>query len=139
MFSYQRSVRFAETDLAGVAHFSALMILVEEAWHAWLRLAGVAVHPSVPASRGGEAAGWPVVGHSVRFRRPLHFAEAVRVDLVITRAEKGRVAMDFALIGEAGEAASGTFEVACVSLGEGGKFLPRELPTSLMEDLPKKT
>ena len=42
-FLYERRVAFADTDMAGVAHFTAILRWVEEAEAAWLRAKGEAL------------------------------------------------------------------------------------------------
>ena len=63
-FLWERRVEFHETDAAGIAHFSSLLIFMEQAEHALLRSLGLSVashattHTKVePHSRSGNF--WP--------------------------------------------------------------------------------
>ncbi|MEG0024869.1 MAG: hotdog domain-containing protein [Akkermansia sp.] len=59
-FIYKRRVFFADTDASGVAHFSRLLCIVEEAEHQALRSVGIAV-----LSRD---CGWPRVHLDINYR-----------------------------------------------------------------------
>ena len=48
-FVYKRRVQFAETDLAGIVHFSTIFRYMEEAEHALWRAAGLTI-----AERGSD-------------------------------------------------------------------------------------
>src|SRR4051794_1938674 len=54
-FQYSRRVAFAETDLAGIVHFSTFFRYMEEAEHALWRAAGLPVFQTM------NNAGWPRV------------------------------------------------------------------------------
>src|SRR5258705_2279290 len=68
-FRYGRRVQFSETDLAGIAHFSAFFRFMEEAEHALWRAAGLSI---VAAQQTG---GWPRVGAAFEYKSPLRFAD----------------------------------------------------------------
>ena len=82
-FHYTRQVKFYETDLAGVVHFSNYFRYMEEAEHALWRAAGLTV------DRAGAHLGWPRVSVKFDYRNPLFFEDeftiVVRVDTVTTR------------------------------------------------------
>jgi len=67
-FRYPRRVQFAETDLAGIVHFSWMFRYMEEAEHALWRAAGLSV-----SVRGSEI-GWP------RVAAPFDFNSLLRSD-----------------------------------------------------------
>jgi acyl-CoA thioesterase FadM len=54
-YVYDRRVQFAETDLAGIVHFSWYFRYIEEAEHALWRAAGLSISP--PRAEMG----WPRV------------------------------------------------------------------------------
>ena len=54
-FRYSRRVQFSETDLAGIAHFSAFFRFMEEAEHALWRAAGLSNFSSSGPSGGSRA------------------------------------------------------------------------------------
>lgn len=75
---YQRRVQFADTDAAGVVHFSRLLCYVEEAEHALLEKLGI------PLFGNG---GWPRVRVECDYSAPLRMGE--EVDIVMEPAELG--------------------------------------------------
>ena len=72
-FRYQRQVKFYETDLAGVVHFSNYFRYMEEAEHALWRAAGLKI------ATPGEQAGYPRLATSFEFHSPLCFDEEFEV------------------------------------------------------------
>jgi YbgC/YbaW family acyl-CoA thioester hydrolase len=82
-FRYTRQVKFYETDLAGVVHFSNYFRYMEEAEHALWRAAGLTV------DRAGADLGWPRVSATFDYRSPLFFEDeftiVVRIQAVTTR------------------------------------------------------
>ena len=73
-FRQTRRVQFAETDLAGIVHFSNFYRYMEEAEHAFYRSLGFSVH-DMPRDAPGSKVGWPRVHASADFRNPLRFEE----------------------------------------------------------------
>jgi len=81
-FTFRRRVEFADTDTAGVAHFTALFRFVEEAEHAFYRsLGGTAFE-----WREAALVGMPRVHASLEFLAPAHYGDEVEVRLRV--AEK---------------------------------------------------
>ncbi len=82
-FLYDRRVQFAETDLAGIVHFSWYFRYMEEAEHALWRAAGLSISPQEPT------VGWPRVAAAFDYKSPLRFEEmfqvAVRINAVSRR------------------------------------------------------
>src|SRR5436853_6174266 len=78
-FSYRRLVEFADTDLAGIMHFSNFFRFVECAEHAYFRSLGFRVH----TSNGTEHNGWPRLEVSCKFLKPARFEQTLEVCLRI--------------------------------------------------------
>ena len=77
MFTYRRTIRFHETDAAGVVYFANVLTLCHEAYEASLVDADVDVKAFF--SRGDVAI--PVVHASVDFRRPLVCGDTIAICL----------------------------------------------------------
>ncbi len=69
----ERRITFADTDAAGVAHFSRLAVIVEEAIHSLFQSHGIPVQDSTTA--------WPIVSLHIDFAAPLRFGDTVIVHL----------------------------------------------------------
>ena len=78
--SYRRRVEFAETDAAGIVHFSVFFRYMEEAEHAIWRLAGLNIVDS------GRDVSWPRIAAKFDFKAPLKFQDDFEV-----RTEMGAV------------------------------------------------
>src|SRR5689334_11027295 len=75
---YHRRVEFADTDMAGMVHFSWIVKYLEEAEHALWRAAGLSIAPP------DRPMGFPRVAVSVNFKSPLFFEDEFDVDVRIT-------------------------------------------------------
>ena len=76
-FSYQRRVEFADTDLAGIMHFSNFFRFVECAEHAFFRSLGFRVH----TASGSDHQGWPRLEVTCKYLKPARFEEVLEVCL----------------------------------------------------------
>lgn len=79
-FHFQRRVEFAETDMAGIAHFSNFFRYMEEAEHAFLRDRGLSV---VLHDDKGKL-GFPKISATCEFRRPLEFEAVIDIDVDVS-------------------------------------------------------
>lgn len=78
-FSITRTVEFAETDMAGIMHFSNYFRWMEACETAFLRSLGLPLVSFVP----GQVVGWPRVSAKCDFRAPLRFGDTVEVRLYV--------------------------------------------------------
>ena len=76
-FRYHRLVEFADTDLAGIMHFSNFFRFVECAEHAFFRSLGFRVH----TANGAEHQGWPRLEVTCKFLKPARFEQTLDVCL----------------------------------------------------------
>ncbi len=121
-FIYRRRVQFAETDLAGIVHFSWYFRYMEEAEHAWWRSLGLKIAPE------GNNVGWPRVSASCDFKAPLRFEDEFEVHVRV--AAVGRRSLRYAFSLRRGEAllATGEMTSVCVTKAPDGSVASRELP-----------
>jgi acyl-CoA thioesterase FadM len=70
---HRRRVEFADTDAAGVAHFSRLLAMVEEAEHGFFRERGIPILTAESA--------WPLVKTEVDFCGACRFGEEIEIRL----------------------------------------------------------
>lgn len=79
-FSFERRVEFCETDAAGIAHFSSLILFMEQAEHALLRSLGLSVALSATSRKPGSDVvcfSWPRVKVECEFYSPARFEDVV--------------------------------------------------------------
>lgn len=129
MFTYRRRVQFAETDLAGIVHFSVMFLYMEEAEHAMWRSAGLSI-----ADPESDLA-WPRLSASMEFRSPLRFEEEFEVRLQISAVNRRTI--EYTCTIERGETtiARGSMSAACARKQAGGAMKAVELPAELLERL----
>ncbi|ESA32351.1 hypothetical protein N836_27560 [Leptolyngbya sp. Heron Island J] len=80
-FTYDRCIRFHETDAAGVVYFANILSLCHEAYEAALAEAGINVRDFF----SGATLAVPVVHAAVDFRQPLYCGDQVAIALTPQR------------------------------------------------------
>jgi len=124
---YRRRVQFAETDLAGVVHFSWYYRYAEEAEHAMWRAAGLSI------DRGDI--GWPRVAASFEFHEPLRFEEEFEVRVRVAAVTDKTVR--YAVVITRGETtiATGTHTAICVRKRPGEPMKAVSIPPDIAAEL----
>jgi YbgC/YbaW family acyl-CoA thioester hydrolase len=124
-FTYRRRVEFADTDVAGIMHFSNFFKFMEVTEHAFYRSMGFSVHPFKKHGENTEPqVGWPRVHASADFRLPLEFEEEVEIELLIEEIRNKTVGLYFNFWKNPDSesdkviAATGRFTVVCVTFDE---------------------
>jgi acyl-CoA thioester hydrolase len=125
-FHYRRRVQFAETDMAGIVHFSSYLRYMEEAEHAMFRAAGLSV-------AHGELH-WPRVSASCEYKHPLRFED--EIDIAV-RASVGRRRMQYAFEVFRGErrVASGVMATVCARIDAAGAVRTIDVPAEVLDRL----
>ena len=127
MFEYARRVQFAETDLAGIVHFSWMFRYMEEAEHALWRAGGLSI-------AAGDGLGWPRVSASFDFQAPLHFEDELTVQVRL--AEVGRRSLRYAHTIVRGDTIIGTGSITTVCVREeAGMLRAVEIPDVIVASL----
>jgi len=128
-FKYPRRVQFADTDLAGLVHFSTMFRYLEEAEHAMWRAAGLTI-----AERGGEL-GWPRLGAALEFRNPLRFEEEFEVWVRIGQLKTRTIEYEFTIVRGQTVVAVGTMTSVCVRKQPNGTMKAIEIPAEVANRL----
>jgi len=108
-FRYRRRVQFAETDMAGVVHFSSIARYMEEAEHALWRAAGLNIVTA------GEHLIFPRVAMTIDFAAPLVFEDEVEVHVRVEAMTRRTIRYAHTLTRGETTIATGTMTAACVS------------------------
>jgi acyl-CoA thioester hydrolase len=85
----RRKVEFSDTDMAGIVHFSRLIVFMENAEHAFFE----ALDASVSMEHDGVHLGWPRVAVEAQFKAPARFNEYV--DITVRVLKKGTRSMTY--------------------------------------------
>ena len=146
-FVYRRRVEFADTDVAGIMHFSNFFRFMEVTEHAFYREIGLSVHPfnkeDQPTDKSTEV-GWPRVHASADYRLPLRFEEQVDIELLIEDIRNKTIHYLFRIWKNPDDednkviAATGRFTVVCVSFdSESKKMHSIPIPKTILTRIEK--
>jgi YbgC/YbaW family acyl-CoA thioester hydrolase len=113
-FKLTRRIEFAETDMAGIVHFSNFFRMMEAAEHAFFRSLGFSIH----SHDADSAVGWPRVSASCDYSRPLRFEEEVEIHLIVAevRARSIRYQFIFRKTADGTEVARGQISAVCATV-----------------------
>jgi acyl-CoA thioester hydrolase len=128
-FVYRRRVQFAETDLAGIVHFSVIFRYMEEAEHALWRAAGLSI------ADPEDELGWPRVSAACEFRNPLRFEDEFEVRIRVGALKTRFLEYEFTIVREATVIAVGTITSVCVRKTADGKMRATEVPPDVARKL----
>ena len=126
----QRRVEFSDTDMAGIVHFSRLIVFMENAEHAFIEALGA----SVEMEHDGQRLGWPRVAVEAQFKSPARFRDVVDIHLRVLR--KGRKALTYGfsiLVGERLVGTGSITSVCCVMEKEGPRAI--EIPAFIADQI----
>lgn len=104
----QRRIEFADTDMAGIVHFSRFFVFMEAAEHELLRSLGCDVH----FEHEGRHIGWPRVAASCQYKSPVRFGEILDIRLEIQR--KRRRSLTYRAIFTCCERRIAEGEISCI-------------------------
>ena len=121
-FHYRRRVHFAETDLAGVVHFSTYFRYMEEAEHALWRRAGLTI------ARAGSATIWPRVTASFDYKAPLRYDDEFAVHVAIERVGRRSIRYELTIVRGDTLIGTGTMTSVSVTQTSGGTMSAVDVP-----------
>ncbi|MEL6780130.1 MAG: thioesterase family protein [Cyanobacteria bacterium J06597_16] len=128
-FTYTRTIRFHETDAAGVVYFANLLTLCHEAYEASLAEAGIALKTFF-STKGGLAV--PVVHAEADFYRPLHCGDAIAITLTPTQLTHNSFEIDYKITPQ-------RFEQGALGTSNPDNLTPDDLPPGDSNDKPLAT
>ncbi|MCC5834547.1 MAG: acyl-CoA thioesterase [Opitutales bacterium] len=135
-FRCSRRVEFADTDAAGIVHFSSYFRYMEFAEAAFFRRLGW----PLLEQRDDGAYGFPRIHTEARYKAPLFFEDEVHIELNIQTLEHSRIHYEFsfekAVAGSHLTVATGTMRVVYVKRGTDlAKLVPVDIPPSWRNQL----
>ena len=135
-YTTTRRVEFAESDMAGIMHFSNFYRWMETVEHEFFRSLGLSVHMQV----NGQSIGWPRLEASCKFKSPLKFEETATIHLDIEEITDKTVTYRFDIEKEGDEGiiriAKGRMTTVCATLEpETGKLSAIPIPRAIREKL----
>jgi 4-hydroxybenzoyl-CoA thioesterase/acyl-CoA thioester hydrolase len=131
-FTMKRMVQFAETDLAGVMHFSNYYRIMEELEHAFWR----SLDQSVVMRVGGGAGSisWPRVATSCEYSEPARFEDVLDLSLTVAKVGDRSVTYEVAFHRDGRRIAFGKMTAVCTIMHH-GRFERAAIPDDIRDRL----
>ena len=130
-FRTSRRVEFCETDAAGIAHFSAFFLYMEQAEHACLRHLGL----SVMHCDSHGTISWPRVSATCDYRGSVKFEDILDIEVRIERLGKKSVTYAFHFTQADQAVADGKITAVCCRLRPDTPPQAIEIPAWMREKL----
>ena len=130
-FHHRRRIEFADTDTAGIAHFSRFFCFAEEAEHAFLRSLGWSVHKR----RDEFVIGFPRLATRFEFQSSVVFEDEIDVHLWVRRKGGKTLTYQFSITKEDRVVARGEFTVICCRCYPEGRIEGMPLPAELADKI----
>jgi YbgC/YbaW family acyl-CoA thioester hydrolase len=122
-FTQRRIVEFAETDMAGIVHFSNFFRWMESVEHAFFRSLGLTVHGQVD----GQALGWARVHADCDYREPLRYQDEIELRLLVREKRTSAITYVHQISriepGPRVVVAQGSITTVCVGRGSDGSSM----------------
>lgn len=127
--TYKRRVEFAETDAAGMVHFSVFFRYMEEAEHAIWRHAGMDIF----ASRDTNS--WPRISAKFDFKTPLRFQDEFEVRTEMGAVTRSTIQWAHVLMRGDQVIGNGTVTAVYVSKERDGSIKSAAIPEEILSRL----
>ena len=105
----RRTVEFADTDMAGIVHFSRFFAFMEATEHDFLRSLGL----SVALEWEGKQLGFPRLTADCEYLSPARFEDELEIELTVERRGERSISYGFNITRDETTIARGHIVVAC--------------------------
>lgn len=133
-FTYSRTIRFQDTDAAGVVYFANVLAICHEAYEASLAAAGI----DLKSFFGDRELAIPIVHASVDFFRPMFCGDLLTVSLVPTALNDNTFEIAYEITAaptpESGQLARAITRHVCINPARRSR---ESLPESMLQWLTK--
>lgn len=130
-FVYRREIRFYETDMVGIVHFSNYFRLMEEAEIAFWRSRGVALFETWD----GKTLSFPRVSAQCDFKSSARFGDELEVEVNVLRVGRSSVRFGFEMRNSERIVAIGEIVACCCEVREGHLPKPTAIPPAILKKL----
>ena len=134
-FRTTRFVEFSDTDMAGIAHFTAFFRWMEAAEHALLRSVDVSVFDLADHAESGERVSVPRVSAKCDFKSPSRCEDTLDIDVSVTRLGTTSVTYGVRFSRDGVELAVGELTSVCCRLRDDALPEPIPLPEEVAQKL----
>jgi YbgC/YbaW family acyl-CoA thioester hydrolase len=108
-FVYRRMIHFADTDMAGIAHFSRFFLFMEEAEHAFLKSRGLSVY----SNSDGGVLSWPRVSVHCDYHSPARYEDELEIRVVVAEIAPKAITYEFRMTLGVRKVATGRIVAVC--------------------------
>lgn len=126
-----RRIEFADTDMAGIVHFSRFYVFMEQAEHEFLRSLGFSVHMEID----GDLISWPRLRASCEFAAPVRFEDEVEIRLFVRRKGSKSVTYGCEFFKDGVAVANGELTAACCVCNPGEVMKAIEIPAVIADQI----
>src|SRR5689334_22598142 len=123
-FTLHRQVEYADTDMAGIVHFSSYFLYMEAAEHAFMRSLGVAMFETAGSSR----IGWPRGSCAFEYRAPLRFDDEFDVRMRFQKIGSASVTLRAEIVRGGQVCAIGKTTNVCCRMRKNGQIYAVAIP-----------
>lgn len=128
-YLHRRRVEFADTDMAGILHFSRYYVYMEQAEHAFFRSLGL----SVVTRQGDVTIGWPRVSATCSFHAPAFFEDMLQIRLLVERKGVKSLTLAFEFVRDGERLAKGRMKTCCCRVRPGHRMQSIAIPPEFDE------
>ena len=129
MALYKRRVEFAETDAAGMVHFSVFFRYMEEAEHAVWRRAGMDIYAN------HEERSWPRIAAAFDYKAPLRFQDEFEVRTTIGAVSRSTIKWVHTIVRGDVVIGAGSVTAVYVTKDRNGSMKSAEIPGEITSRL----
>ncbi len=126
-FTTTRRMEFADTDMAGIVHFSRYPVFMETAEHEFLRSIDTDIH----FERDGDTISWPRVSVSCDYLRPSYYGEEIEIAVAVTRRGTKSVTYGFTFRRDGEDVARGSITAVCCVCNPGEALRSVPIPADI--------
>ena len=134
-FKAARRVEFADTDMAGIMHYSNFFRFMETAEHGFFRSLGF----SIAMDHMNPPVGWPRVHAECDYLQPLRFEDEVEIHMLVSEKKTKSLSYVFRFrklnAAPPVEVARGRVTVVCVTRDVHGKMSAANIPKTIAEKI----
>lgn len=127
----RRKIEFADTDMAGIVHFTRFFVFMETAEHEFLRSLGT----SVATEWDGNKIGWPRLAVSCQYLNPLRFEDEVDIHLWVSRKGTKSLTYQFHFTLQGEDIARGEVTTVCCITNPGEKLRAIPIPNFIADQI----
>ena len=131
-FSSVRRVEFADTDMAGLIHFTTFYRMMESVEHEFLRSLGTSV---VQRNEAGHMVGWPRLAAECEFHAPAYFEDELQVTVRVASVGRSSLVLGYEFHRGELRIAHGRMKTVCCRVHESDGLSSVDIPAELRSRL----